>query len=193
MWRLESADGRRVVLDAGARSRDLSLAGVARREARERQTPQVEAREDGRADESRRARKHFDAYAARAREAHELVPRVGDAWRAGVGHDGDERLSRALHDAQARGVGRVGLVRRERFAGDLVGGEQPPRDPRIFGHDEVGQTQRVERAEGDVAKIPQRRRNQRQRHEATDSPRNAARPTDLGEPRDPRTEGRFIS
>ena len=61
-----------------------------------------------------------------------------------------------------RGI--VFVVRPDLRPRDAVRGEQPARDARILGHDEVGRAQGVERAQRDVAQIAERRRYERQPH-----------------------------
>jgi 4-amino-4-deoxy-L-arabinose transferase-like glycosyltransferase len=114
----------------------------------------------GHGDERHRGRRpgdrhHRDAGVDGA--AHEVIPGIGDAGRAGVADEGDARAGREPRDdgGRARPLDRV-VVARER-AGDAVVREQRARVPGVLRRDQVDLAEDAQRPQRHVLEVPDRR------------------------------------
>ncbi len=106
--------------------------------------------------------------------ATRLIAGVGDQRRAGVG---DQRQRLALPHAPKRARARLGgvvLVIGDERGLDRVVVEQPARDAGVLGEDRIGGGERLERPNGDVAEVADRRRDDVQARR--EFPPRAARP-----------------
>jgi hypothetical protein len=91
------------------------------------------------------------------RRPHQAIARIGDQRRAGVGHQ-RHALARGEGAQQPR-LARLpgGVAVRDGRRGDAVVAGELGEDARVLGGDQVGRAQHVERAQGDVAQIADRR------------------------------------
>ena len=116
-----------------------------------------EARNDEGRDQRRRPGDHLDRYARVYRLPHQLVPRVGDRRRAGVGDQRHALPFRKAAQKDRPGAKLVVVVEDEHGGPDLVAVEELHRPPRVLARDDRGFLQGADRAKGDVLQVPQRR------------------------------------
>jgi hypothetical protein len=119
-----------------------------------------EAREDERRDAGGRARDGDDRQISIDGAPHEQVARVGDARHAGIADHGDRlALPQELDDPLAGPI-LVELVERELRLLDVEVLEQQSGLARVLAGDIVDLPQRLKRADGDIAEVADRCRDQ---------------------------------
>ncbi len=84
---------------------------------------------------------------------------IGDQRRAGVRYLGDDLADAQPLDDLWQHLGPGVIVVAQQGFFDVVGGQKLGGDARILGQDDVGGLEHVERAQGDVAQIADRRRH----------------------------------
>src|SRR4029453_8433760 len=93
-------------------------------------------------------------------------PWIADPREAGVADERDPGSRLELREHLGRASSLVVLVVAEETRGEAVAVEEDPRSPRVLAEDEVGLRELVEDAERDVLEVADRRRADRERHQA---------------------------
>ncbi len=138
----------------------LSLCRLGRQEAREEKAVRRKAGERQCRHRCRWAGDRGDGDPRGDRRTYQLVARIGDERRAGVGDEGDARARLEPLDQERPRARRVVLVIGRQRRRDAISGAEAPRDAGILASDKVDTAQGVEGAQGDVAEIADRRRDE---------------------------------
>jgi hypothetical protein len=144
-----------------ADSKKTSVAGTAAsgQEAGEEEAVARQAGKDERGERRRGAGQRRDRQPFLDRGPHQLEARVRDERRPGVGDERDPAaLAEPVEQHRADAVGIVIMIGEARRR-DAMDRQKLAGDPRVLAGDEVGTAQHVERAQGDVGGIPDRRRD----------------------------------
>ena len=94
----------------------------------------------------------------------ELTSRVRYSRHACVAQNGDRMIARPLENRARNLDGVLLAIAVDRLPADAVSCEQTSRNAGIFSDDRIASRERIERAQGDVAQISDRRRNENQGH-----------------------------
>ena len=120
-----------------------------------------QARDGERRQQRRGAGQRRHRVAGVLRGAHQLVARIGDERRAGIGHQRDRRaFGQPAQQMSGRACRRIVVVIGRERRRDAVAVEELSRHPRILAGDQVGARQRRERPQRDVAEIADRGRDE---------------------------------
>ena len=131
-----------------------------RQEAFEEEAVGRQARHDERRQHGGRPRNRGDLDPGRQRFLNQLIARIGDERRAGVGDEREPRAVLEARDEMRAHHARIVLVIGDERRGYAVMREQRPRDARVLGDHRIGRREGFQRAEGDVPQIADRRRDE---------------------------------
>jgi hypothetical protein len=154
-----------------------ALGGTRRQEAFEDETIGRQTRDRQERGDSGRARNGDDRHPGRDRGLEEPIPRIGDAGRPGVRDERDRTPREEIGDERRGALRLHGVVVAAERLRDPEMGEEAAASPRVLGGDQVDGPQGVDRARGQVAEVPDRRRDDIEgaRHEGRSSRTDGAR------------------
>jgi hypothetical protein len=138
--------------------------GGARRKSLERETAQRKTRQERDARGGGGARQNVDRYAGETRRRDEIASGIRNPRHPGIGGNGDDPGARSFENSRRHARGVLFAIAPKFSDFDLQRPQQPARDARIFGDDDLRLAQNVDRSQRDVSQVPQWCRYEDQRH-----------------------------
>ena len=158
VWRLEHDLGGGRARDLGQPARTLAAAGGQKADEREAGRARVAGRGEHRQRAARAGHRH-DAVAGGAHLGDEGGPRVAHRWRAGIADIGDTLAAREPIDDGLGGAALVVLVHGDKRLDEPEVAQQRGAVARVLAGDRVDEREHVQRPQGDVGEVADRRRD----------------------------------